>query len=601
MLKNRKYRIDYENIPTLTEKDKQDIRNSSFEVDHRKTRPYQKRDIQDYIKEKLSFLFGVQKAYATTLTKTIGTDTRDYSTITLWEADLDSGTGAAVDATAYAAGDEALGEMYNDSVFDETVSIDGGATIGLTGVTLSVVSTDRHDGTAGNGARIVHAADTSASTIKLNISDPTVVAEWIEVDYNGKKGGIAFEQARLTNTLHLTIVRNSIAHGIVGNDVDHFAFSGANDRASTWLNNIGYDWSASENTGSEYAMFGAKDDKSYFLNNTALGPDRTDSAAAGESNSFLGGTLSRIRNSIGMDATHTGGLSPDDFSPTAGGLNIDHNFSSDTTASGTGSIKSGSSALVFVSTTSGSEDLHLVSTASGIDVAFDLGLTPTNIEIDIDGETRASGAATEGPNSPGTTVDDSTVGTVTWSNVNNSQAQDDNPADASLGDGFGGASTSHYIKATNFSFAIPTGARIVGIVVEVDKHEGDAGDDVVDNAIRIVKGGTIGSKDQSDATEWQVGDDDTYFSYGSSTELWGETWTESDIENSGFGFAISATGNGGLSIPGNTQIDHIRITVHYETTPWDMGADEFVASVADPVPVQEGGGWARFQMWLFGH
>jgi len=173
-------------------------------------------------------------------------------------------------------------------------------------------------------------------------------------------------------------------------------------------------------------------------------------------------------------------------------------------------------------------------------------------------------AATDGPNSPATTVDDATVGTIAWTDVNNSQAQDDSFAGAILGDGFGGEETSHYIKATNFSFAIPTDATIDGIVVEVDKSELDASDDVFDNTVRIVKGNTIGSTDRADSTEWQVGDDDTYFSYGSSSDLWGETWTESDIEASDFGFAISARGNvSGLPFDPNARVDHIRITVHF--------------------------------------
>ena len=45
-----------------------------------------------------------------TVTKTIGTGSRDYSTITAWEADLDTGS-------IYSSGDDAVGEVYNDSSF----------------------------------------------------------------------------------------------------------------------------------------------------------------------------------------------------------------------------------------------------------------------------------------------------------------------------------------------------------------------------------------------------------------------------------------------------------------------------------------------------
>jgi len=185
-------------------------------------------------------------------------------------------------------------------------------------------------------------------------------------------------------------------------------------------------------------------------------------------------------------------------------------------------------------------------------------------------------ADTDGPNSPATTVDDSTVGTVTWTTPNNSQGQDDTFASAELGDGFGGSTTSHYIKATNFSMSITADSTIDGIVVEVDRHESDAGDNIFDNTVRIVKGNTIGSTDRADSTEWQVGDDDTYFSYGSSSDLWGETWTVADIEADDFGFAISARGGGeGLPAPpGQTHVDHIRITVHFTAPGGAPAADE---------------------------
>ena len=59
-----------------------------------------------------------------TVTKTIGTSSRDYSTISAWEADLSDGS-------IYSAGDDAVGEMYADSTFTgNTVTIDGGTSIG---------------------------------------------------------------------------------------------------------------------------------------------------------------------------------------------------------------------------------------------------------------------------------------------------------------------------------------------------------------------------------------------------------------------------------------------------------------------------------------
>ncbi len=95
-----------------------------------------------------------------TVTKSIGTSSRDYSTITLWEADLD-------DTLIYSSGDDAVGECYNDSAFDETVEINGGLTVGLNTFTLTAATGEQHDGTEGTGVRIVNGATSSGTTLSV--------------------------------------------------------------------------------------------------------------------------------------------------------------------------------------------------------------------------------------------------------------------------------------------------------------------------------------------------------------------------------------------------------------------------------------------------
>ena len=65
-----------------------------------------------------------------TVTKSIGTSSRDYSTIAAWEADLDN-------ASVYSSADDVIGELYADSEFNEDLDIDGGGTIGLDSITLT--------------------------------------------------------------------------------------------------------------------------------------------------------------------------------------------------------------------------------------------------------------------------------------------------------------------------------------------------------------------------------------------------------------------------------------------------------------------------------
>lgn len=116
--------------------------------------------------------------------------------------------------------------------------------------------------------------------------------------------------------------------------------------------------------------------------------------------------------------------------------------------------------------------------------------------------------------------------------------------------------STYYAKATNFGFSIPAGATIDGIVVEWEIKTANT---ILDNAVRIVKGGTIGATDKSSGSYWPASD--TYRSYGGAADLWGETWASTDINASTFGCALSAKRDGsGGHYP---DIDHVRITVYY--------------------------------------
>lgn len=164
--------------------------------------------------------------------------------------------------------------------------------------------------------------------------------------------------------------------------------------------------------------------------------------------------------------------------------------------------------------------------------------------------------ASEGPNSPGTSGTDSGVGSVNWSNASNILASDDARADVILN----GGQISYYLKATNFGFALASGVTISGITVEIEiAYGGFGGGYIVDNRARIIKGGTIGATDKSNVSTWPASD--TYRTYGSTSELWGETWSYSDINDSTFGFALSVICPSGSVA--QAVVDHVRITVEY--------------------------------------
>lgn len=77
----------------------------------------------------------------------------------------------------------------------------------------------------------------------------------------------------------------------------------------------------------------------------------------------------------------------------------------------------------------------------------------------------------------------------------------------------------------------------------------------LDNSVRLVKAGSIVGSDLAyTVAPWNTVD--TYTSYGSSSNLWGTTWTVADVNLSSFGAVFSAS-----VANGTAQVDHMRITI----------------------------------------
>lgn len=164
--------------------------------------------------------------------------------------------------------------------------------------------------------------------------------------------------------------------------------------------------------------------------------------------------------------------------------------------------------------------------------------------------------ASQGPLSPGTLANDTTGGAAAWTSPSNAAASDGANATALLDPG--GDTTTQYLKATNFSFSIPAGATINGILLEVKKDGGS----IFDLGVQSVKGGAIAGDDKADfVTDWSTYAGASYASYGGAADLWGRTWAYSDINASTFGAVIDAQlDSAGIQ---TAYIDHIRITVYY--------------------------------------
>lgn len=169
--------------------------------------------------------------------------------------------------------------------------------------------------------------------------------------------------------------------------------------------------------------------------------------------------------------------------------------------------------------------------------------------------------ASSGPNSPGTAANDAAVGTLVWTSPDNCKTSNNTYTQC-----FGVSSSqfSNYLKATNFGFSIPSGATIDGILVEIERYanHNSASLHVLDEVVKLVKNGTVvGTNLGVLGTKWATGD--AVFSYGGSSELWGTSWTDSDINNANFGAVLQVETVNGAKINIYAYVDHIKITVYY--------------------------------------
>jgi len=156
--------------------------------------------------------------------------------------------------------------------------------------------------------------------------------------------------------------------------------------------------------------------------------------------------------------------------------------------------------------------------------------------------------------SPGTVVNDDSVGGRSWVNPDNAKVEDDNSSYIIEPE------FTQYLKATNFGFSVPSGATIDGIEVGVKRKSATGDYFIRDYSVKLVKsdgGFSVANRANTDYEQWST--TLTYAFYGGSSDLWGESWTSSDINNSNFGIAFSVEGSDDPRL----EVDHIQIKVYY--------------------------------------
>lgn len=322
----------------------------------------------------------------------------DYLDIDLWDADDGGGDGLG--------NDDCTGSCYWDgTAFDDSYTIDFSAN----SITLTVPEAERHDGTAGTGARIVKTSDQRCIFFDQSTSGDYTLS-WLECDSNsqgtGSDGyvvamtcGDNLESGDFTEISHCIIHHND-AHNY--NEYGIYVHDIGTPGGNTINNNVVYRIARGFGTGNgvaaaiNSALSGGDVDRTVYTNTcyhvTGSGTEHCYGIEGTDDASNL------VKDNIAVDChlgTNTG--DQEDFQQdNPSNADYDYNLSSDSTAAGAHSITGATAADQFVSTASGFEDLHLKDTDAD---AFeppgdDLGTTPSGVEVDADGYDRDAGGTT---------------------------------------------------------------------------------------------------------------------------------------------------------------------------------------------------------------
>jgi hypothetical protein len=172
-------------------------------------------------------------------------------------------------------------------------------------------------------------------------------------------------------------------------------------------------------------------------------------------------------------------------------------------------------------------------------------------------------AAASGPNYPGTPASGGGAGD-TWGASSGTLAtalgaDGGTTASVTLTASTNGAEN---LDMTNFGFSIPTTATITGISVEMNRWSSSA-TGLRDETVRLLKGSAVGNNKAS-ATDWNTVQT-TVVMYGSSSDVWGTTWTPAEVNNSNFGVTLDVDRDNGGNI--TATVDYVRITITYKENP----------------------------------
>jgi hypothetical protein len=152
-----------------------------------------------------------------------------------------------------------------------------------------------------------------------------------------------------------------------------------------------------------------------------------------------------------------------------------------------------------------------------------------------------------------------------WTNLSNVLTDNGNTTESGITAG----TESRYLRLTNFGFAIS--GTIDGIELSVRRFKNGTLN-IKDRYVRPVKSDDVVGSDVAKSDLW--GDTAATVTYGGATSLLGTTWTDTEINASDTGFAISAWDHDSgapVFVEDLASIEYATLTVHY--TPAAVGEE----------------------------
>ena len=145
-----------------------------------------------------------------------------------------------------------------------------------------------------------------------------------------------------------------------------------------------------------------------------------------------------------------------------------------------------------------------------------------------------------------------------WTNPNNIKADDGADATSS---NVAATSYSYRLKGSNFGFAVPAEATILGIVVEMERSRGTYAT-ITEYRVQLLDaaGALVGNNKADTVTGWTT--TPTKITYGSAVYTWGASPTPAMVNDADFGIAVS-TKMVNATYYVYSYIDYVRMTVYY--------------------------------------